>query len=182
MDTINMGAGYPMETQRFRFFNRTGATLYKGQFAMMDFLRTQTSYTTRIGTSKGEGDCPFDNLTPVTQLGYNAGYGIVICEDDQIANNEAGWCVIMSPDVQAHILDSDVATTDVDIGDAVAILVSESATAAQGWATSTTPRAIGIAHEDDAATSADTDRLFDASVHRRRIMFDGRPLIGFSDT
>lgn len=150
--------------------NRTGATLLKGQFAMMDILKTQAETTS---VEVGNAASVFANLTPVTQAGYDAGFPIYCCdEDDGIPDNQKGQFVVEGV-VDAAILDDDVSTTDIDIGDHVRILVSESAVAAQA-PTALTQRTIGIACEDAAASSSNTDRMINATSHRRRIIFDGK--------
>lgn len=181
LSPVNQGAGLPVDPVAFTFWNRTGATLEPGQFAMCDFAGTQAE-TTEVWPPKGEGTTPYENVGPVTQAGYDAGFPIVACGDVAIADNAKGLCYVQHPALQAAILDDDVSTTDIDRGDAVAILVSESAVAAQQWATTSTPRAIGIAHEAAAADSADTDRLINASSHRRKICFYGGYPGGVSDT
>ncbi len=161
------------ENEYGEFFNRTGATLEPGQVAMLDLLGTQTETTNNIPGDSASG---FANLTPVTQAGANAGFPIVVA-DVQIADGAKGRCLVAGIR-EVAVLDDDVSTTNVDIGDAIGILVSESAVAVQASATDDL-RVLGIALEDAAATSADADRLIDASSHRRRCLWTGGiPCVG----
>lgn len=151
------------------FTNRTGATLALGQLAMVDLLGTEAESTS---IERGNSASGFANLTAITQAGYDAGFPIVACmEPAGVADNKPGTFLICGVQ-DISVLDDDVSTTDTDKGDALRVLVSESAISTQALATDT-QRSIGIALQDGAATSADTDRLIDASSHRRRVWFFG---------
>lgn len=163
-------------------YNRTGATLRRGQLAMIDLLDTQSEVT--AGDFRdGSETSVFANLTPVTQASAEEGFPIVACLDEQVADNAVGTFLVWGVGDIA-VLDDDVSTTDVDKGDRVSILVSESAVAAQAFVTGGTgSRVIGIALQDAAANSSDTDRLIDASSHRRTVFFTGGiPVLGSTDT
>lgn len=134
------------------FTNRTGATLTTGQIAMLDLAGTQAE-TTSI--TVGAASSAFANVGPVTQQGHDDGFPIVVALED-IADNATGrFCLQGIVDVST--LADDASTTDVDQGDPVSCLVSESATSIQAAAV-TAHRNLGIALEDAAATSGPTLR------------------------
>lgn len=157
--------------QQAKFFNRTGGSLKKGEYAMVDLLSTETE-TDSIDV--GDEGSVFANVTAVTQAGYDAGYPIVMCLEDSLADNAVmpGKFLLVGV-ADGSCLDDDFSgSTDTDIGDAMRILVSDSAKSAQGLAADT-QRSIGIALEDGAADSTVTDRYIDTNSHRRRIYFFG---------
>jgi len=123
-------------------FNRTGQTLEKGLAAMMDFAGTQTE-TDSI--TLGDSGNAYANLTPVTQAGIDAGYPVVICLEDSLADNQKGVFLLFGHD-QVAILDDDESTTDVNQGNGLAFAVGESVYALQAQAV-TSHRVFGIAHE-----------------------------------
>lgn len=148
-------------------FNRTGAALVAGQVVMLDFARTQTETT---NSTPGSESSSMANVTPCTQAGVDAGFPVYVA-DEAIADNALGRFLIKGIR-EVAVLDDDVSTTDIDIGDPVAILVSESAVAVQAKAAAD-HRQLGIALEDAAADSTNTDRAIDASSHLRRILWTG---------
>lgn len=159
--------GHFVQPKKETYVNRTGAATVIGQFYMVDFLGTQSESTSI--TQGQEGSCQ-RNLTPCTQAGIDAGFPVVIALQAAADNTEVECLEYGYAD--AAILDDDVSTTDIDRGDAVAILVSESAVAAQAQAASAS-RSLGIALEDAAASTDGSATQIDASSHRRRILFWG---------
>lgn len=152
------------------FFNRTGATLLKGQAAMIDILATQAETTSIFPGGSGEGTSSWGNLTPCTQAAINQGTPVVICLDDTVLDNKKGEFLIWGWD-QIACLDDDISTTDADRGDGIAMLVSESAVALQALANGN--RQLGLWLQDAAADSTDTDRLINASSHLRYGLWTG---------
>lgn len=154
--------------------NRTGATLSRGQVGMIDFLTTQTEVD---NFTPGAENSSYETVTPVTQAGYGLGYPIVVALEDIVDNAYGRFCFYGH--VEVAVLDDDVSTTDIDVGDTVGILVSESAVAVQ--AAVTTTRAVGHAHENAAADSTNTDRTIDASSHLRFVSwYGGVPMLGLN--
>jgi hypothetical protein len=159
-----------LERIDIKAINRTGATLAKGQFAMIDILDTEAE---TVGTSPGDTDGIWATLTACTQAGVDAGFPVVMALES-VADNAKGNFLMRGYTEDAAFLDDDVSTTDIDKGDALAILVSESAVALQASA-ATTQRWLGIALEDTAAATDASATQIDASSHRRKAYFDGTP-------
>lgn len=153
------------------FYNRTGATLLRGQVAMMDILATQAETTSIFPGGTGPGTSSWDNLTPCVQAVLNQGAVLVVALSD-ILDNASGRCLIQGW-IEVAVCDDDISTTDTDRGDGLSILVSESATAVQALANG--GRLLGLALQDGAADSTDTDRLVNASSHLRWAFFNGWP-------
>lgn len=155
-----------LSREKAPFFNRTGATLLRGQIAMVDILATQAESTSIVPGASGS--C-WGNLTPCTQIGYDSGYPVVVCLAD-VDDNKKGLFLIQGH-IEAGVLDADVSTSDAARGDPLGLLVSESAVYCQKFANG--DRLLGWAMEAAAATSADTDRLIDASAHLRFTYWTG---------
>jgi hypothetical protein len=162
-----------------RGFNRTNAAIKAGQVAMLDISKTQTETTTLDGASSSIQA----NLGPVTQALLALGYPIWVAAEDMADNAEGQWIVYGYCDVAIN--DDDCGTTDIDIGEPVTCLVSEAVTSTGSPAALTTgggscqavaavtDRSLGIACEDAAASSSNTDRTIDAGSHRRRVLWCG---------
>lgn len=115
-------------------WNRTGSAVTKGQLVMCDIARTQSETTSNIpGAAATDGSgatsC-WGNATPVTQAGYEAGFPILVCLDDSVADNTPGRFLAWGQ-VTISTLADNASTTDADRGDPVSILVSDSAVSAQ---------------------------------------------------
>lgn len=180
--TAQLNIGDVVETRKTQCYNRTGATLLKGQVAMVDKAGTQAETTEPYGVGSVNG--PWANLTPCTQAGVDNGYEVYVCLDDSVADNAAGNFGICGV-FEVAVLDDDVSATDVDRGDALQILVSESATAVSEWLSKATTgaRHVGVAHEDAAADSTVTARTVDATSHLRWChWWGGVAGLGTSDT
>ena len=164
------------------FINRTGASLLKGQLAAVDLLDTQTEVTAGDFVGGSETSV-FANLTPITQAIFEEGTPIVACLDVSVADNSKGLFLVWGVGDIA-VSDDDISTTDIDKGDRVSMIIAESAVAAKAFVTGGTgSRVIGIALEDAAASSTNTDRTIDASSHRRTVIFTGgMPVLGSTDT
>jgi len=156
-----------------KFYNRTGATLNRGEVAMEDWLDTQAEVTS---TSPGNEDGIFANLTPVTQASLEEGFPIVVCLDATVADNAVGNFLVYGYCEQTLVLKDDTSTADIDKGDRISMLVSESAIAVQAFATGAAAgnRTLGIALED-AATGA-------GSSLKKTFWTGGVPVLGSSDT
>lgn len=121
---------------------------------MCDILRTQSETTTNV---PGSSASCWANLTPVTQAGYEAGFPIVLCLDDSVADNVDGTFLIHGQGLGATLGDAS-STTDADRGDPVSILVSESAVALQAAAAG--DRVVGLYLADTAASGTSNIELF----------------------
>lgn len=164
---VTIGRNGPPPRRLLQLYNRTGATIYKGQAAMLDVALTQAeSLSFQPGAS---GQC-YDNVGPCVQIGVDGGVPIYLCHDDSIADNALGWFLAEGL-MRAIVLDDDVSTTDVDKLDAIGILVSESATALQGAASA--GRRLGTAFEDAAAATDASATQYDASSHYRWVVWTG---------
>lgn len=150
------------------FINRTGATMVRGQVAMMDLLDTQAEVEAG-NFEEGNSLSVFAGLTPCTQAAVENGFPVVVALESVGDNQTGRFCC--AGKVEVAVLDDDVSTTDIDKGDPISILVSESAVAVQAFANG--DRFLGIALEDAAADSANTDRLIDASSHLRWCLWCG---------
>lgn len=179
--TQNIGLGDWLGKAVTTFYNRTGATVLRGQVVMCDILQTQGE-TTTFKVEGVETDV-LANLTTVTQAACEAGQPLVVCIDDSVVDNAVGRFLIFGR-VEVGICDDDVSTTDIDRGDPIAMLVSESAVYPQAFATGAAAiRCLGMALEDAAASSSDTDRKIDVNGHLRWcIWMGGIPCFGFTDT
>jgi hypothetical protein len=159
-----------LANHRAKFRNRTGATLLRGQVAMLD-----------VADSEGAGfdiedDSVFSNLVTVTQAGFDLGYPILVCDDVSIVNDAFGDFNVCGPRVPVAVADDDVSTNDVDAGDPLTMLVSELATGVAQYIDtvgSGSSRHVGFSWEDAAADSDDTDRVIDASSHLRFCLWTG---------
>ena len=143
-----------------RFVNRTGATLYRGQIAMLDLRKTQAEST---NLTPGDSASGLGNLTPCVQTDLNNGIPCVVALED-ISDNVEGTCLIYGF-AEIMCLDDDVSTTDADFGDGIGVLVAESATAAQAYVTG--GRYMGTWLDEAAAATDASATQFDASSHRR---------------
>lgn len=179
----SLGNGDVYATVKFPFTNRTGATMYKGQIGLLDLMGTQSESTSLV---PGESGYRYGNVTPCTQPKLDWGHPAVVCMEETLADNATGFFCLEGI-VEVAVADDDACTTLVDKGDAVVVLVTGSAVAVEGWVTGapsggTAPRTVGIALEDAAADSNNTDRTINATSHRRLVhWFGGRPG-GVSDT
>lgn len=166
--------------RKVTFYNRTGATLKYGHVAMCDIAGTQSETSDiKVGPTG-----PFANLTPVAQTLFEDGAPIVVCADPAgVADNASGMFWICGV-VEVAVLDDDVSTTDIDRGNRVSMVVSESAVAVQEYVTGGTgTRAVGLALEDAAASSATAARTIDANCHLRdMIWWGGIPGMNVTDT
>lgn len=151
--------GYDHPPRKCRLFNRTGATLKKGQVAMLDILGTQAE-TTSISPSADEGAGLSHNTTPAATAGLQAFPLLVAAED--IADNAAGEFIIEGR-CEVAIVDDDVGSADVNRGDSLTVV--NGVTYAQIHANGL--RCVGVALEDGAADSTVTARTVDASSHLR---------------
>lgn len=172
-------------------YNRTGATVLKGQLAMADILKTQ-SETSGSAPHTGNPNGAFFNLGPITQACDTEGQPCYVLDDISCADNALGrW--VKCGECEMAICDDDVSTTDVDTGDRVSVLVSQAASPgggalttgggnAQAWVTGGA-RTLGLALEDAAADSTTTARTVDASSHLRWVIFWGGVAgLGTTDT
>lgn len=114
---------------------------------MCDIARTQSETTTNL---PGSSASCWGNLTPVTQAGYEAGFPLVVCLDDSVADNTDGNFLAYGQ-VTVSTLADNASTTDADRGDPVSILVSESATSVQAAASG--DRVVGLFLADTTASS-----------------------------
>ena len=175
-----------------QFYNRTGRVLYKGMIAMIDWAAAQAE-STDIQPG-GEGASIYGNVTVPTQTEIDAGYPLVVCESDSVADNALGN-FILKGNCEVAIFDDDVSTTDIDADEALCILVSDNSGvggyAAQAWATSAGgARRLGISFEDAAASEATTARAVtgfndgSGTVSHLRYCYwwGGEPGLGASDT
>lgn len=172
------------------FWNRTGAAILRSEVAMVDLLDTQAEVTAGLLT-EGDELSIWASTTPVTDALLESGFPAVVALED-IADNARGRFLLWGK-VEVSVLDDDVSTTDIDRGERIQILTAEAdsgtpgalttgGAAVQSFVTGAT-RVLGIALEDAAATSADTDRLIDVSAHRRWCFWwGGVPGYGVSDT
>lgn len=150
--TQNIGMGGWFGKAVTTFWNRTGSTITRGLVAMCDITATQGE-TTTFKVDGVETDV-LANLTGVTQAGCDAGQPIVVCIDDSVADNTLGRFLIFGRIEVSNLADGS-STTDTTKGGRVSILVSESATSVQGWATSATGgRTLGLALEASGASTA----------------------------
>lgn len=172
------------------FWNRTGETIKRGEVAMVDLQDTQAEVTAS-GFNEGDELSIWASTTPVTDALLESGFPAVVALED-IADNARGRFRLWGK-VEVSVLDDDVSTTDIDRGERIQILTAEAdsstpgalttgGAAVQSFVTGAT-RVLGIALQDAAATSADTDRLIDASAHLRWCFWTGGvPILGSSDT
>lgn len=165
---IPLGIGDFVPNIEHQFWNRTGATLTKGQVAMVDLIGTQAESTSIIPGA--DGSC-FGNLTPVTQASLENGFPIVVCLDDSVADNALGKFGMVGV-FPVSVLDDDVSTTDIDRGDPISMVVSESAVSVQAFANG--DRCLGIALADAAASSSGTASL------KSCIWYGGVPCFGMN--
>lgn len=143
-NTASLGDIY--DARDYTFINRTGATLYRGELAMLDFENTSTAAT---ALTPGEASV-FATLTPVVQAEFDEGFPVVVAAEN-IANGAKGRCYVCGV-IQVAVCDDDASTTDVDVGDAISMLVTDNALSAVAYLTSTSFRKIGIALETAAAS------------------------------
>lgn len=162
--TIGLGLGDFIPTNKVQFYNRTGATLKRGQFASVDLLGTQGESTSIVPAA--DGSC-FGNLTAVATATL-PGIPCVIAAED-IADNAIGYCYTQGSYIEYAAVDDDVGSADIDRGDLLTI--TNGATYASEWSTGL--RAVGLALEDAAASSLTTARTVDASSHLRYCIFWG---------
>lgn len=181
-DNASIGLGAQYSPRKVQAYNRTGSTINRGQVAMVDILGTQAE-TTGTAPHSGNPAGAYANMTPVVQTAFEKGAPCYVCADETIADNALGWWYMWG-EVEVAVCDDDVSTTDIDKGDAVTILVSESARAVQEVVTGGTgTRCVGLALEDAAADSTVTARTVDASSHLRYVLWlGGTPAFGVTDT
>lgn len=162
-----IGDVFPLETARV--FNRTGATIAKGSIVMMDmaFSATETD-----SIEIGNVGHPTANVVACTQTGVDLGYPLVVALE-AFDDNKAGT-VVRTGFVKVLCLDDDAATTDADRGDGIGLLVSESAIAAQGVAT-TDHRLLGLWQEDAEASGSAGDAAL-----KEAYWVGGLPVVGYS--
>lgn len=154
---ISFGYDHPQRT--CQLYNRTGATLKRGQIAMLDILGTQAE-TVSVSPSATEGTAAQHNTTPAATAGLQKFPLLVAMED--IADNAKGRFLIEGFG-EVAIVDDDVGSADVNRGDALTVV--NGVTYAQIQANGT--RCVGVALEDGAADSAVVARTVDASSHLR---------------
>lgn len=160
-------------------YNRTGATVLKGQVAMADVLGTQAE-TSGSAPHTGNPNGAYNNLGPIVQAADTEGQPCYVCADNSIADNALGrW--VKCGECEIAVCDDDISTTDVDKGDRISILVSQAAAGGalttgggevQAWVTGGA-RTLGLALEDAAADSTTTARTVTASAHLRWCIFWG---------
>lgn len=162
--------------QTVECFNRTGQTLVKGLVVMMDFA---LSATETDSTVPGDPGHPTANVVPVTQAGYDNGYPILVCDEATLADNKKGRFVA-SGLTEIAVLDDDESTTDVDAGDQISMLVSESAYAVQAQAAAD-HRVIGHAFEAAEASGGSITTPDGADAELKECLFHGGyPNLGYS--
>ena len=188
------GANFGMNGDNFSpvyimAYNRSGATVYKGQVCMADILNTQTE-TSGSPPYVGNPNGAYFNLGPITQACDTEGQPCYVLDDVSCADNALGrW--VKCGECEVAICDDDVSTTDVDKGDRISVLVSQAAAGGalttggaeiQAWVTGGA-RTLGIALEDAAADSTTAARTVTAYSHLRWcIWIGGVPCMGTTDT
>ena len=150
---IDLGHGLTKSAEKRYVYNRTGATLTKGMLVMADI-------------EMSDGDC--DSIVP-GEDGYNM-INVIACTDakalkghpiyccaETIENDKQGWVYVKSCfdpiDVQATA-DAN-ATTNVDAGDALGLVVANNADGVEAYAAAgaiASGRILGLAFEDAHAT------------------------------
>jgi hypothetical protein len=169
-------------------YNRSGATVQKGQVCMADILNTQ-SETSGSPPYTGNPNGAYFNLGPIVQATDTEGQPCYVAAET-IADNALGkW--VKCGECEVAICDDDVSTTDVDKGDRISVLVSQAAGGGalttggaeiQAWVTGGA-RTLGIALEDAAADSTTAARTVSATAHLRWCIWTGGiPLFGSTDT
>lgn len=140
------GIAEVFEPLRYRFFNRTGATVAKGVPLMSDILKSATE-TTEFDNASEAG--VLGNLIVPTQTLVNQGTMLVLPEES-IADDELGWCLICGANVDINVTDDAAATTNARAGAEVSMVIANSAVSVEGAASGA--RVLGQLYEDAHAT------------------------------
>lgn len=172
-------------------YNRTGATVLKGQTAMSDILNVQAE-TSGSAPYTGNPNGAYYNLGPVVQAADTEGQPVYVLDDISCADNALGrW--VKCGECQVAIVDTDVATTATVKGGRISLLVSKAASPGGGalttgggnvcgWVTGGA-RTAGIALSAGIADSTTAANTVDASAHLVWcIWIAGVPLLGSTDT
>lgn len=162
--------GQPFGTIDAVVFNRTGATMIKGQVLMLDILGTQTATSfvpSAAGTGVGQVTSVYANGTPVATAGLQS-FPMGVLLDDTCANGSQGRFRFYG-ECEVAVVDDDVGAADVVRGSS--LTVANGNTYAQLQATTT--RCLGLSFEQGAADSTVIPRLVDASSHRRFAFWNG---------
>jgi len=157
--------GDSIERQTIKAYNRSGATRKKGDILMADLLMTATETTSIV---LGDEANVLANLVVPATAGL-ATFPMYVLLDDTVADNKIGEWLVSGPMAEISARDDDVATTDVDAGDGIAILNGQHD--AEAWTTGN--RVLGTWLEDAAASGSDGD-----ATTKRGIWWGGIPGAG----
>ena len=153
-------------------WNRTGATLKRGHVAMLDMLDLEAETTSTAASNVGDSVGPFGTVTACTVVQMNQGIPVYVALED-IADNAKGDFLIEGY-IEVATSDDTTSTTDLRKGKGCSV-VAASLISVDGLAAGA--RILGIAREDAAASTADTDRKVDAVSHLRWVWwFGGNPM------
>ena len=130
-------------------YNRTGTTIYKGQVVMADIAQSATECDS---TDQGDDGYVLGNVIDQTDAKMLLGHPMYVCLSDSVADNEVGRFMVWGQ-CKVYMLDDDVSTTDIDIGEPITVLNSEGERAVQApiQNASSNSRYLGIALQAAAA-------------------------------